>query len=368
MASHSSKPEYRTRINILTGLTTLLFVIFIPVFTSAEINDLPVNPLDCSVPENTQAIRPDPEGTKTRLKIGFFLVDIKEIDDAEQTYTADIFFNLTWNDPRLSKDTLGRSLENCSVNFEEVWHPQLIDMNRSKGEKLLEKKVRIDREGNVNYKQRYVGELSSDLDFTDFPFDEQVLHFIMSVYGPDAEHIVFEADKNFTGSRKEFSIEGWDIKLLEAVIKSELIETQGADSDKSFARIDFRLSADRDSEYYLLNIITPLCLIVLMAWAVFWIDPSAIGPQVGLSTATVFTLIAFRFSLGFRLPKVSYFTRIDKFVLFSTILVFIALGTAIATSKIASDGNVELAKRIEKWARVIYLVAFIIILVFTLWI
>jgi hypothetical protein len=349
------------------GLTTLLFCIFIPLLSSAEINDSAVIPLDCSVPENTQAIRPDPEGTKTKTKFGFFLVDLKEIDDVKQTYTADILFNLTWNDPRLSKDTLGRSLENCLVNLGEIWHPPLMDMNRDMGEMLLEKKVRIDRKGNINYKQRYVGKLSSDLNLTEFPFDKQILHFILVSYGPDAEDIGFEVDRNFTGARKELSIEGWDIKLLEAVIGSELVQSQGANSDKNFTRIDFRLSADRESQYYLLNIITPLCLIVLMAWAVFWIDPSALGPQVGLSTATVFTLIAFRFSLGFRLPKVSYFTRIDEFVMYSTILVFMALGVAIATTKIASDGNEELAKRIEKWARYLYLILFLIIIIFTLW-
>ena len=109
-----------------------------------------------------------------------------------------------------------------------------------------------------------------------------------------------------------------------------------------------------------------LLMIVLMAWAVFWIDPSAIGPQIGLSTATIFTLIAFRFSLGFQLPKVSYFTRMDKFVFASTVLVFLALGAAIATSRLASQGNKELANRIEKWAKIIYLGIFAIIIIFTL--
>jgi len=367
MTVNSPQSGYRSRLNIFTAAAALILSVFIPVLTSAEINDPAAVPIDCSVPANTQAIRPDPEGSKTKVKLGFFLVDLKEIDDVNQTYTADIFFNLTWNDPRLSKDMLGRSLENCSINLGEIWHPPLIDMNREIGDLLLEKKVLIDREGNINYKQRYVGKLSSDLNFTDFPFDEQILHFILATYGPDAENMVFELDNNFTGVRKEFSIEGWDIKLLDAVIGNELIQSQGAKSDKNFARIDIRLSADRNSKYYLLNIIMPLCLIVLMAWAVFWIDPSAIGPQVGLSTATVFTLIAFRFSLGFRLPKVPYFTRMDKFVLFSTILVFAVLGAAVATSRIASDGNEELAKRIERWARVIYLIVFGIILVFTLW-
>jgi len=47
-------------------------------------------------------------------------------------------------------------------------------------------------------------------------------------------------------------------------------------------------------------------------------------------------------------------------------MVFIALGTAIATSKISSDGKNNLAKKIEKYMRVIYLVAFVSIMVFTL--
>lgn len=105
-----------------------------------------------------------------------------------------------------------------------------------------------------------------------------------------------------------------------------------------------------------------------MAWAVFWINPKNLGPQVGLSTATVFTLIAYRFSIGFSIPKVSYFTRLDQFVFLSTVLVFAVLGIAVATSKVASDDNVELAKTIEKWARSIYIVLFMLVIIFTLWI
>ena len=40
-------------------------------------------------------------------------------------------------------------------------------------------------------------------------------------------------------------------------------------------------------------IIVPLILIVMMSWVVFWIDPRDFGPQMGMATASVFTLIAF---------------------------------------------------------------------------
>jgi len=57
----------------------------------------------------------------------------------------------------------------------------------------------------------------------------------------------------------------------------------------------------------------PLALIVLMAWSVFWIDPALLPTQIGVSTASVFSLIAFRFGTRDLLPPVHYMTRGDFF-------------------------------------------------------
>jgi hypothetical protein len=352
--------------SLLIGIIALFLYVFIPFPVFAQPAGETIEALDCSIPFEAQHVRPGTEGTKIPVKIGFFVIDVKEIDDLEQTYTADFWFNTTWNDPRLSEQVLGKSLEKCIYKIDEIWIPQVIVVNRNGGEELLEKIARVDPDGNVNFKQRYVGELTSDLDFADFPFDNQVLHFIMAAIGGDGGDIAFEVDNTKTGQRDSFSAEGWTIKLADAKSTTELLKTWGDIPIQNLKRMDFTLLAERDKLYYLWKVIAPLCLIVLMAWAVFWIDPKHLGPQVGLSTATVFTLIAYRFSIGFSLPKVAYFTRLDAFVFFSTFLVFIALGTAIATSKISSDGKNDLAKKIEKYMRVIYLIAFVSIMVFTL--
>ncbi len=349
-----------------TLLTALLISFLITSFSFAQDSEESTYNFDCSIPIEAQNLKPGGEGEKVPIKIGFFVIDIKEIDDLEQTYTADVWFNETWNDPRLSERALGKSLEKCIYKDYEIWTPTIAVINRNGGDQLLDKIARVDPDGNVNIKQRYVGEITSDLDFSNFPFDDQVLHFILAAVGPDAQDIVFELDKDTTGQRDKFSAEGWTINLVDGVTNTERIKTWGESPIYNLHRIDFRLEAQRDKAYYVWKVIAPLCLIVLMAWAVFWIDPKHLGPQVGLSTATVFTLIAYRFAIGFNLPKVSYFTRMDNFVLLSTILVFIALGTAIATSKISSDGENKLAKLIEKYMRVIYLLAFLAIIVFTL--
>ncbi len=348
----------------MISVASLLFVMVIlavPPSNLAQETEAIHDGLDCSIPAKFKKSRPHPRGTPTPVQIGILIIDIDAINDAKQTYNADAFGFFSWNDPRLSEKSLGRSLEDCRVMLNEIWYPPLASVNRIKGEKLLQDFVDIDKNGTVRYKQRYSSELSSDFDFRNFPFDTQVLNTTIVSYGQDEDEIVLSVDSKSTGMLKEISVEGWSIELDDPVIRTEYVATQ----NRRVPRIDFRLSAKRVSGYYLWKVMVPLGFIVFMAWSVFWIDPSQIGPQIGVSTASVFTLIAYRFSLGFLLPRVAYFTRMDKYVLLSTVLVFLALGEAITTCKIAAEGKKDLALRIDRWARVIYLILFAIVITFS---
>jgi len=89
------------------------------------------------------------------------------------------------------------------------------------------------------------------------------------------------------------------------------------------------------------------------------LDPEQLAPQMGVSTASVLTLIAFQFSLGYLLPRVSYLTRADRFVLGASTLVFLALAEAILSSRLAAAGRIELALRMDRHSRWIYPVLFL---------
>lgn len=57
-------------------------------------------------------------------------------------------------------------------------------------------------------------------------------------------------------------------------------------------------------------------------------------------------------------------TRLDEFILSSTLLVFLALAEGVFTVRLASSGRRALAARVDRVARVVLPVAF---LVFTVW-
>ena len=97
----------------------------------------------------------------------------------------------------------------------------------------------------------------------------------------------------------------------------------------------------------------------MMSWAVFWIDPKDSGTEIGVATTAMLTLIAYRFAVDTLVPRVSYLTRLDKFILGATILVFLSLIQVIVTSSFVRVDRVELADKADRVVRVIFPAAFV---------
>jgi hypothetical protein len=108
-------------------------------------------------------------------------------------------------------------------------------------------------------------------------------------------------------------------------------------------------------------------LIVFMAWTVFWLDPSQLGPQLGVATASVISFVAFQIKLQEMLPGVDYLTRMDRYILGATILVFLAFGEAILTGGLAAKGRADLSRRIDRWSRWVYVILFGVLICVTRW-
>jgi hypothetical protein len=63
------------------------------------------------------------------------------------------------------------------------------------------------------------------------------------------------------------------------------------------------------------------------------------------------------------LPRVAYITRMDRFILLSTLIVFVGLLHSAVNSALVAQGNANLADRIDVWSRVIYPISLLAALV-----
>jgi hypothetical protein len=120
------------------------------------------------------------------------------------------------------------------------------------------------------------------------------------------------------------------------------------------AGYNFEFQAAREVQYYLTKVMLPLLLIVMMSWSVFWIDPSNGGTQISVAVTSMLTLIAYRFAVGTEVPKLPYLTRLDAFILFSSLLVFLSLIEVMYTSWLANQERVSEARVIDRRCRFIF--------------
>jgi hypothetical protein len=126
------------------------------------------------------------------------------------------------------------------------------------------------------------------------------------------------------------------------------------------------LEAKRKVGYFIIKVIIPLMFIVAMSWVVFWIDPRESGTQISVAITTMLTLIAYRFAVGTSLPKVSYLTRLDYFILAATVLIFASLIEVVTTSFYAKGNNLARAQAIDHWSRWLFPAVFVLVVLGTL--
>lgn len=318
------------------------------------------SPKGCEVPAGLSLTRPDPEGVPTQVTVGVYLIDLRKLDDTEQAFDADFILLLQWRDDRLRGSETRPSLAGCSVEPGEIWNPSVVILNDRSLVGKLEAPLRVEEGGAVRYTQRYQGELTTPLDLREFPFDSQELRLELVAARYTPEEVEFVPNPEVGGRSEKLTIADWSV-----------VGSGGVDLEPFFLvhqrrhipRILYRLEVRRNRGFFVIKVLIPLALIVCMSWAVFWINPGYLPPQVGVSTSAVLTLIAFQFSLGYLLPRVSYLTRADRFVMGSAVLVFLAFGEALLTASLADRDQAELARRIDAKSRWLFPLGFLVVLV-----
>lgn len=304
------------------------------------------------------AKRPDEWRGPTRVHFLVFLIDVDDIDDANQGFSTNVYLRLRWKDSRLENP--GGSTR--QVHLEEIWNPRVLLANQQGGvSKALPDVVQVEPDGTVIYHQRYTGSLSQPLDLSRFPMDTHsfTIHFVATGYTDDYLEFLPDTYKGIQGGSiaENLSLPDWKVVSHEALVLPytpvEAIHAAG------FA---FRFTAERYVTYFIWQVILPLAVVVVMSWAAFWVGRKNVGIRIGVATSSILTLIAHRFVLASLLPRLPYMTRLDYFTVGSTLLVFMALVTVIFTSFLAGKEHDSLTHKVDVTARVTFPAIFLLLL------
>jgi hypothetical protein len=312
--------------------------------------------------QTLEFVRPNADGGPTIIRVLFFIINLRNIDSARQTFEADIFYRLRWHDPRLRTEPGASGVRKLPIDA--VWRPEVGLWNSSNVKSIYGKMVEVDPEGNVTYRQRIDAVLDSTFNLRDFPFDRQELAVRAASLLYTPEEVKFIADKGPSGMFTGLNLPEWRLSAPRLEIAPMELRAVGV----SRAAITVLISAKRKSAYYIQIFLLPMLLILAMAYAVLWIEPGQFGPQIGVCTGAIFSFIAFRFSISLLLPKISYFTRMDQFVFGGTLLVFLPLAKAVVTSRLIKAERIGMVQNLDLWSRLLYPVLVAALAWFTLWV
>ncbi len=290
-----------------------------------------------------------------KIELSVFVIDVDGIDTVEQNFQANLFFEARWHDPDLVHD----GSESILRPLSEIWRPNLQVVNQQKVWESFPEVAEITPEGQVTYRQRLWGDFSQKLLLRDFPFDRQsfTIQFVAAGYGTGHVELISDNGRK-TGMASDLSESDWQILDWHAEpMAYEPIPGHG--SQPGFA---FKFEAQRKQSYYLFKVIIPLILIVMMSWVAFWIDPAESGTDISVAVTSMLTLIAYRFAIGTFLPVISYMTRLDYFILGSTLLVFLSLVEVVVTSNLVRRRRKEWAYTIDRVSRWVFPLIFVCLL------
>ena len=304
--------------------------------------------------------RPSAGSGPTKISVAIWVLDINSIDSAQQSFTADVAVILRWKDSRLAHTGGGVA----HYPLEQIWHPRVVVVNETNSvSRRLPESPEVDADGTVVYRQRYVGSFTQSLHLKSFPFDKQTfrVHLVAVRYSPNEVEFVPDQTWVDAGLKQaggispsitlpDWTVEKWNIKTLVYALAPGM-------EDAGYV---FEFTASRNVQYYILKVILPLVLIVIMSWSVFWIDPIHSSSQINIAITSMLTLIAYRFAVGSQLPRLPYMTRMDAFILTSTLLVFFSLIEVLVTTILDNNQQTERAKKIDRYCRAIFPVIFAI--------
>jgi hypothetical protein len=304
--------------------------------------------------------RPAADAGPTEISVGIWIVDITNIDSAQQSFTAEVAIVLRWKDPRLTHTGSGV----VRYPVEQVWHPRVAIVNETNSViRKFPDWVEVEPDGMLTYRQRYAGAFTQPLRLQSFPFDRQTFRIQLIAVRYRLNEVKFVPDQDWiqNGLKQaagiapsitlpDWSVEKWETKPLPYTLAPGL----------EYSGYAFEFTASRNVQHYILKVLLPLILIVMMSWSVFWIDPTTSNTQFSIAVTSMLTLIAYRFAVDNQLPRLPYMTRLDVFFLISTLLVFFSLIEVLVTTIFDNNQQAALAKKIDRYCRVIVPIIFVI--------
>jgi len=290
-----------------------------------------------------------------RVTASFHLDHLYGIDDEAETFSLSGVLTLRWHDPRQAFDPTdagaGEKVFSGNYQFNEIspgWFPQIVLTNAVAAPDSQGVVFRVAPGGGSTVVQQFHATVRSELQLRRFPFDEQKLLLLFEVLGFDEQEVILISEPDgATMDQDLFHVPEWTISGLGIASSSAYRLRAGPGPPGVVVQIE----AKRKSFFMLRLVVGPLALIVMLSWAVFWMDRSSLGDRMAVSFVGILTAVAYQSMVSDIMPNISYVTFLNAFMVMSMFLMSTTVAVNLAVAAYDKRGDTDLGNRIDRTCR-----------------
>ncbi|XP_062603135.1 uncharacterized protein LOC134264891 [Saccostrea cucullata] len=278
------------------------------------------------------------------------ILKILEIDTLKETFTADVFYQARWREPKLDGHK-----GSGEIDWSAYWNPKIFILNAiAQKDHAKWYVLQTDESGDTHIveKNRLVATFTESMELVLFPFDIQDLNIFITTELSEEEVKFLEDDREISSVHAETfaKIQEWNIYEFVHFTPKALTQEYANNKYKKPGMYVF-CSAGRKPGFFVWNVIVLMSIISSLALSTFAVARSKIENRLQLSIMLVLITVTFKFVTNQVIPKISYTTHLDRYIIGSTIFLYlVAMWHAISEALISDDDTLSEADQYAFYA------------------
>jgi len=213
------------------------------------------------------------------------------------------------------------------VDAEKMWHPMLEISNQGEGSEIdveAREIVNVPGEGVfVIFHMQYKGDVVVDLDLRQFPFDRMTIPLKFRSFYCTQDVMMYVEPKQ-TGNLMDTCMDEnvWDEEfavrsmrcMKDTIVYPMMAELEGEDHC-SFSEFRIELTLERNPGFVINKVWIPFTFLTVMDFFCIMLLESDINNRNNIALTLFLTAVALKFSVSSFLPKISYQTRLDVYII-----------------------------------------------------
>ncbi|XP_063420058.1 acetylcholine receptor subunit delta-like [Mytilus trossulus] len=233
--------------------------------------------------------------SKVNIYMFFHLIYIQEFNEVEGKLSLTGYFSISWVDQTISWNSTENEIDIVTLEEHIIWKPSFIIGNSYDGVKFIHKDdtvMRVQSNGFVTWTPGDNYEVVCNADVSRYPFDAQICKLQMLPWGYTSEEIdvipIYDSVVQWWYTQQKT----W-----------ELIESSVA-KNEDLQLLEFSLTLKRNPMFFVLNLILPICVMIILNIFVFLLPPES-GERVGYAVTVLLAIAVFLTISSDNLPATS---------------------------------------------------------------